>query len=988
MSISIPLSGKDEVVEIPLDDLPDDEHDIIDLLKDEMAALHIWRNVAIGYYRQQKFKQFASILNEAERFEPPAPTESERQSIRDGRVKVLNTLIAYNIQLANNESGESQKHELFNTATQYLNKAGRLNPMDNSIFVIRGVLFLHQGTLEKAENQFNTALQSDPQNIPAMLGKACILYNQERYRRALELYRKILVINPRCPAEIRLGIGLCLFQLGNLQKAELAFKRVLELSPENVEAKVGLAVMYLNAGKIQMAMGYLSRAYEVNRRNSMVLNHLSNYLFFNKKGSWQTNVQRLALNAYYNTEVPQIKAESCYHMARTYHVKKDYELAFQHYYQSYTLWKEFPLCNYGLAQLYIQKDPEKAIEHLKHVLEQYSENFETLKLLGIILAEQNNSLQALKYLRKARKIYPHDVEVLLLIGELEKNNVDNALDAFYEAKNLMEERGETIPYELHNNIGTLLQKKYQLDKSEQLFTEALQIAGWEAEAETIDTKYLTMLYNKALLFEKRSRNQDAVDIYIKILKHHPTYIDAYLRLAWMAHEQGKTQQCLKWVNTAIAIRPKDPKPRALIGYMHLKREEWSLAQERFEYILTKINQNDTHALLSMGALYFASAMSFRSEHKEKINKFLKFSSGYFERVLDKDKRNVYAAHGLGAILAEKGYVEEAQEIFRRVREATSDIPETWIDLGHLNFSAKAYNIAIKMYESCIRQFSLDHDPNILLYLARTQFDAKKYRDSASTLQRALVINPTKSSVWYNLALVKEQEGKVLLDQARLMLQGCLETQQHLENAQRIFKFLSSPNESDSYVKKKAEERLQYTEKLLNKANDKVNRAKEDQENAEKRREEARKKLEEQLKQEEQEERLRKEKEEEERRQEEKVAEENRIRAQSLVQQWQQQAAQDAQQKEARKKKKTDSTTEPPSIEETTDEILEDDVMNSRSLTAQAAQNDIDNQDEGVVGVANNVQRRLQKKGNSKKRKRNEEDLGQPSEPAPKRNKQE
>ena len=37
------------------------------------------------------------------------------------------------------------------------------------------------------------------ENIPALLGKACIAFNKKDYKGALAFYKKALRINPQCP---------------------------------------------------------------------------------------------------------------------------------------------------------------------------------------------------------------------------------------------------------------------------------------------------------------------------------------------------------------------------------------------------------------------------------------------------------------------------------------------------------------------------------------------------------------------------------------------------------------------------------------------------------------------------------------------------------------------------------------------------------------------------------------------------------------------
>ncbi len=49
-----------------------------------------------------------------------------------------------------------------------------------------------------------------------------------------------------------------------------------------------------------------------------------------------TKVQHLALHAFHGTEVESMQAESCYQLARAFHVQGDYDQAFQYYYQVHT----------------------------------------------------------------------------------------------------------------------------------------------------------------------------------------------------------------------------------------------------------------------------------------------------------------------------------------------------------------------------------------------------------------------------------------------------------------------------------------------------------------------------------------------------------------------------------------------------------------------------------------------------------------------------
>ena len=71
----------------------------------------------------------------------------------------------------------------------------------------------------------------------------------------------------------------------NLFSYRLSFKRATEIDPKCVGALVGLAILELNKGtpeSIRTGVTELSRAYQYDPQNPMVLNHLANHFFFKK----------------------------------------------------------------------------------------------------------------------------------------------------------------------------------------------------------------------------------------------------------------------------------------------------------------------------------------------------------------------------------------------------------------------------------------------------------------------------------------------------------------------------------------------------------------------------------------------------------------------------------------------------------------------------------------------------------------------------------
>ncbi|KAH9292159.1 hypothetical protein KI387_042658 [Taxus chinensis] len=243
--VYIPVQNSEEEVTVELDNLPKDATDILDILKAEQAPLNLWLIIAREYFKQGKINEFQQILEEGS-----SPEIDEYYAdVRYDRIAILNALGAYHSNIGKIETKHREKDEHFIRATHFYNKASKIDKHEPSTWVGKGQLLLAKGDHEQAYGAFKIALDGQPENIPALLGQACLQFNRGRYTESLELYKKALRVHPSCPAAVRLGLGLCRYKLGQLKKAKQAFERVLQLDPENVEAWVALGIMDLQVNE-------------------------------------------------------------------------------------------------------------------------------------------------------------------------------------------------------------------------------------------------------------------------------------------------------------------------------------------------------------------------------------------------------------------------------------------------------------------------------------------------------------------------------------------------------------------------------------------------------------------------------------------------------------------------------------------------------------------------------------------------------------------
>ncbi|GJX57271.1 protein CTR9 [Tanacetum coccineum] len=590
-SVYIPVQNSEEEVRVALDQLPRDATDILDILKAEQAPLHLWLIIAREYFKQGKIKQFSQILEEGS-----SPEIDEYYAdVRYERIAILNALGAYYSYLGKIETKQREKEEHFILATQYYNKASRIDMHEPSTWVGKGQLLLAKGDVDQAFSAFKIVLDGDRDNIPALLGQACVEFNRGKYSNSLEMYKRVLQVYPRCPAAVRLGIGLCRFKLGQFERAKQAFER---LDPENVEALVALGIVDLQSNEasgIRRAMEKMQRAFDVYPYCATALNYLANHFFFTGQHFLVEQLTETALAA---TTHGSTRAHSYYNLARSYHSKGDYEKAGLYYMASVkevNKPQEFILPFYGLGQVQLKLGDFKSS----------LSNFE--KAVAHIYLQLNQTTKAHEALKKAVRIDPRDPEAFLDLGELLiSTDSGAALEAFKTARNLLKKSNEEVSVELLNNIGVLHFEKGEFELAEQTFKEALGDGIWvklinsEPQSDSIGASddpiqkalnqpmdasvaarmykdmqlfqdiekagvavelpwdKITTLSNLARLFEQLHKTETASLLYRLILFKFPEYVDAYLRLAAIAKARNNVPLSIELIRDALEVDDKNP----------------------------------------------------------------------------------------------------------------------------------------------------------------------------------------------------------------------------------------------------------------------------------------------------------------------------------------------------------------------------------------------------------------------------------------------
>uniref|UniRef100_A0A914MTH3 Uncharacterized protein n=1 Tax=Meloidogyne incognita TaxID=6306 RepID=A0A914MTH3_MELIC len=807
--IVIPLrdSTEDEIIEINFNELPEGD-EVLQILKSEKAALHFWLDLALEYYKQGMVQEFVKILELSGGEAGLEYPDYERDQMR-----ALDMLAAHYVLMGNKERNKEKRKEWFTRATLLYTTADKIIMYDQNHLLGRAYFCLLEGNkVEQADAQFSFVMNqaqmaNDGRVIPAMMGKACIAFNKKEYKTALQYYKRCLRLNPNAPADVRVGMGYCFARLGRMDKARLAFERALQLDSKNVPSIVALAVLDLNIGTpegIRSGIQALGLAYHHEPENPMVLNHLANHFFYKQDVDKTFN---LAQVAHQLADNDLMRAESMYHMARCYHKKLDYQHAFQFYYQATTLCHlKFVLPYYGLGLIYIHReDYENAISAFEKILKTVPNDLDTLAVLGSlyvnvqhkdpkICAERRE--KAREYLKKVVESQTDKppIEALIELAQLlEQLNPQESLQLYLRVATLLkEEIGVDIPAEILNNIGSLHFMLNELDESKKYFQEArdhIVSEGMENLNDEAAALLITISYNLGRVNEQLCLLDEAEKLYRDIILQRPNYMDCILRLGCLIRDKGDLHNASMLFKESMSVNPTHPDPWTLIGNMHMAKEEWGPGQKKFEHILKLTNNTDVYSFVALGNIWLE--MLFSSKTREKDALYRDRALSYYTRVIKLRPHNIWAANGVGCVLAHKGAFLDARDIFSQVREATADFPDVWINIAHIYMEQKQYVSALQMYKNCMTKFDRNNDIQLMGYIARAYWKAGKIIECREYIEKILKEEPDKLVHQFNHAVVLQRMATQVLKDIKSNLEAVTNAVEDLKVAERTFKSIAS-----------------------------------------------------------------------------------------------------------------------------------------------------------------------------------------------------
>ncbi|KAI8824560.1 uncharacterized protein EV422DRAFT_565249 [Fimicolochytrium jonesii] len=495
-TIDIPLRQHGEVLEVSRRELKGNQEFVFNILNDEVAALWVFLDVGLEYYKQGHLLEFEQAIRSGiyRAQQERNPKEQPHQLL------LLNVLASFYIELAKttpadgryvtHKSNNLTKEDCLLEATALLNEARKMDPQDTFAIVASGNILLARHRHDEALEAFAAALRRDPNCVPALLGEGAVRSASGDHKTALQRYQRVLQLQPDMRPDVRVAIGICYYNLGAMIQARKAFERALAVDPNNPDALTLLSIIDWNGLRSTTDGTKVEKDAIVARANERLLlvykNESKHPLF-----SCQMAQRKLITQSYgdaieyadrvvHHSNNPKLRAEALVCKGKALKAQGDSDAALQCFEQANALNPGSRSAQYSLGMLYVQKgDAEKGVRCLEAILSKEPNNVEVIVRLAYLYAQSpKHRTQAVELFDRANKQSGglldsvngvngiaaeskssgtiEDPLVWLEIAKvMEHTNMKRSLQLNLKAIKRLTQQGSPVPPEVYNNIGSL-----------------------------------------------------------------------------------------------------------------------------------------------------------------------------------------------------------------------------------------------------------------------------------------------------------------------------------------------------------------------------------------------------------------------------------------------------------------------------------------------------------------------------------------------------
>jgi tetratricopeptide (TPR) repeat protein len=594
-------------------------------------------------------------------------------------------------------AGASGSRELFTKAVDSYRAALKADPSATFIAEELSELYIQSGRLREAVTEAEDALKQNPDDLNSRRLLARIYtrligdsqanrIDENMVKKAIEQYQKITAGDPK-DVESWLMLGRLDKIAQNSTEALAAYKKVLELDPENEDAMTGQAMVYTDLGDAKAAADLLRKVADKNPTPRSLENLASVYEQL-KDYSLAAEMLRRAL------EQQPGNADLKHQLAQDLLFSDQVDDALKTYQELIEDDPKDEAALLRISKIYQQKrDFAKAHQAADKAKELDPNNIEIQYNDVTLLATEGRTPEAIKALKAildstAKKTYNAD----------ERNNRVSLLDGLGGLYQKIEQFGAAV--ETYRQMAELDPDVAPRALAEVVDTYRLakDFPKAEAEAEAASKKYpadrLVVSVHASLLADMGKTDQAVTET--RKLLDGKNDRETYINLAQIYDKAKNFGEMAKMLDAAEKLSPgNDDKENVIFmrGAMYERMKNYTEAEEEFRKVLA-INPDNASALNYLG--YMLADRGVRLEEARDL----------IAKAVERDPKNGAYLDSLGWVLFRLNKLPEAEAKLHEALELMSRDPTVHDHLGDVYFHEGKIREAIGQWQSSLKEWQL------------------------------------------------------------------------------------------------------------------------------------------------------------------------------------------------------------------------------------------------------------------------------------------
>jgi tetratricopeptide (TPR) repeat protein len=502
----------------------------------------------------------------------------------------------------------------------------RLQPDSMDDHLLLGRLYRLNNDLQKAENEFKTAVKLQPGSEEAVTTLAYLYNELGDTARATQVLSEVPDVARS--AKLYSALGYTYEQQKQYKKAVDAYRHAIELDRDNLDAIRGLAQNLLNDGQIDAALEQYKIIADANPEDAQTYVRIAE--IYQRQGKFDVALENLKKSQ----SMVQDSLEVPYRMAAIYQAQGRYDEAVQ---VMKDLLKKSEKPDNGYTQ---GEKSNRAVflERLGTIYRDQGNNQaanETFRQMIALGGDDNaergyqqiiDTWREAKEWQKATEVAKEavqkvpksrDLKMVLAAQEADMGDADRGLK---EVKAML--KGDADDRQIYITLAQMNTRLRRFNDAEQALDKAEQLS-----TKPDDKEYVWFL--RGSTYERQKRYAEAEEQFKKVLASDPQHASTLNYLGYMLADQNtKLEEALGYIKKAVELDPANGAYLDSLGWAYFRLGKFEQAEENLVKASQKINTDPTvHDHL--GDLY------------QKTGR-LKLAVEYWERALHEWNRTIAA----------------------------------------------------------------------------------------------------------------------------------------------------------------------------------------------------------------------------------------------------------------------------------------------------------------------------------------------------------